>query len=287
MTTFKENSTLRLKESLKASAQNRAQKTNATVASARRTKVEKARKERRVVFMDKYVSPVKSTVCTIIWLLVCLAEWRISMKIYAVYDKTAPFVAAFIVSAVGFWIAELLKNRQSDFHQLLLARRRNLLCDRINTEIEESTNSEINTDSVLGLLFTISMSDILILVSLERVDYMMALTSQKGFGAYDVFNVVCFIVEIYFGMYLLHTIERFSLIFKIRLSEKELAQLLKNCALETQSVVDYYDKIVEQEPDFQPSYEILVCLERFSAKKTTDDDYTDDSLVTLSSDDLA
>lgn len=190
------------------------------------------------------------TIFTIIFVLVSIGEYLISLELYTDLLPRAPYIIPLVIIGIsvvishwlaykfipGFRLMEYDDKRQSPLHQ-------SKTDEQIWTEVRKKSNLTF----IFGLLAAISITVFIFFMSKERVDREIAAgMREKGFGFYDALPVLFYIAEIITGVYVVYLLKRLNKTIIAGSLYRKLEKLLQQISRHTEDTLRNFER-AEQE----------------------------------------
>jgi hypothetical protein len=221
-------------------------KANELAADAREVR-EALHKEREI--LDRWADIMSHnpiTIFTIIFVLVSVGEYLISLELYTDLLPRAPFIIPLVIIGISIvishWLAykfvpglrlmEYDEKRRSPLHQ-----------SKTDEHIQAEVDRKSNITFYLGLLAAIGITIFIFFMSKERVDREIAAgMREKGFGFYDALPVLFYIAEIITGVYVIYLLKRLRRILKASSLQGKLENLMRSVAQHTENTISNFER---------------------------------------------
>ncbi len=204
----------------------------------------------RLEIWRKNLANAPITFVSILFLIVAVVEFVISMEIYKVIIPWAPWALAAAFFLVGLqlshWLAEkLIKSIQDiKFSEYRSNPQNDALTDE---EIRERIRNEANTHFLWGIIGTFILLAIISALAYWRVKLEIeGGIREVGFGIFDAIPIVLYIFEILFGMFFITLLQMWNMKLKIRRLSKKLDTLVNKINDLTSEVIRFFNKAIEK-----------------------------------------
>lgn len=152
------------------------------------------------------------TIFTIIFVLVSIGEYMISVELYTDLLPRAPFLIPLVIIGISVVISHWLAYKFINGFRLMEfddKRQSTLLKNKTDEHIWQMVNKKSNFNFWVGLIAAILITIFIFFMSKERVDREIAAgMREKGFGFYDALPVLFYIAEIVTGVYVVYLLKR-------------------------------------------------------------------------------
>ncbi|RMG39046.1 MAG: hypothetical protein D6732_04545, partial [Methanobacteriota archaeon] len=183
-------------------------------------------------------------ILTVVFLIVCVAEYFFSREIYRDISRNYPWAIALGFVAVAILISELLVYKLSPSKQRLMFyeyRRDRNLADETDESIGEHVKRKTNRFAVIGGVLAVVMLAGLYYLSHLRVEKEILIGSREsGFGVQDLMPVTLYIAEIFSGVFVWYLIRRVWLGWKVKRLERKAKHHVNKCAEFTTKAVQQF-----------------------------------------------
>ncbi len=225
-------------------------KTTKMVADAQETLSSLKKIKERLEIWKKNLANAPITLMSILFLIVAVVEFVISMEIYRVIIPWAPWAIAAVFFLAGLqlshWLAEKLIKAMQDI-KFSEYRNNPQYATLTDEEIWGRIHKEVNKHFWWGLIGTILLLAIISALAYWRVKLEIeGGIRDVGFGIYDAIPIVLYIFEIFFGMYFITLLQMWNMKLKIKKFEKKLNHLVEQINNLTSDVIHYFNKAIEK-----------------------------------------
>lgn len=227
-------------------AEQAALKANELAADAREVR-EALHKEREI--LDRWADIMSHnpiTIFTIIFVLVSIGEYMISLELYTDLLPRAPFIIPLVIIGISIVISHWLAYKFIPGLRLMEfddKRRSPLHKSKTDEQIQAEVNKKSNITFYLGLMAAIGITIFIFFMSKERVEREIAAgMREKGFGFYDALPVLFYIAEIITGVYVIYLLKRLLKIIKANSLKSKLENLMRSVAEQTENAISNFER---------------------------------------------
>lgn len=227
-------------------AEKDALKANELAADARETRESLIRVRGILDRWAEIMSHNPITIFTLIFILVSIGEYLISVELYTDLLPRAPFIIPLAIIGISVVISHWLAYKFINGFRLMEfddKRQSSLLRSKTDEQIWQMVNRKSNFNFYAGLVAAILITIFIYFMSKERVDREIAAgMREKGFGFYDALPVLFYIAEIITGVYVVYLLKRLRKQVKANSLSKKLQKLVRQVAHLTEECIRSFER---------------------------------------------
>ncbi len=227
-------------------AEQDALKANELAADARETRTSLLNTRAILDRWSEIMSHNPITIFTLIFILVSIGEYMISVELYTDLLPRAPFIIPLVIIGISVVISHWLAYKFINGFRLMEfddKRQSTLLKNKTDEQIWQMVDKKSNQNFWFGLIAAILITVFIYFMSKERVDREIAAGMRtKGFGFYDALPVLFYIAEIVTGVYVVYLLKRIRKLMNSRNLSSKLQQLVQQVSHLTEEALRSFER---------------------------------------------